>query len=647
MRNIVYRLIYTLWLFLIVLLLTAIFLLTTTPGLQTSLTLIPILLGKHLEIQGASGRLLSDLYFKHLSYTSGPWRFDMENIRLTPHLIAPLGLDFSATLMKTTYKHHTFSIPLTLTGTCFSLSDATMHVRLPDSVYALPPNSPIPKLSYHDGHLTVKLTPTGLDLSGSLLIFQHTTARLNLQLPGFRFGKTISSLPLQGSLDLNLPTLDLALEETPPFKGLLHAHMTLAGTLKAPALTSTVELSKGRLALPEIGLLLAPINVKIASHGTHWTAAGALMSHGRAFRLQGQGRLTPTPTGLIHLTGDQVLLLQTPEYKISTSPALSFQLTPQGLQLQGEILVPQAELKPLSFSNTVILSDDVVFVQKKPIATAVSYPFPLSTIIQIRMGKQVSLDIKGLHGFLDGMVTLKQSTNGPLTAEGALSIREGRYQAYGQHLTVDEGRLLFTGTSLDNPLIELKALRTVTNTPTTAVGSNLLLAVDPAHLTTSTPGQKTTVGVLLSGRLKEHKITLFSIPPGLPASDILSLLILGTPANQASKSGGQLLLAAVSSMNLDSGTDGLKLLTQLKQTLGIDLDIKTNTRYVQGTNQSTDNTGLVLGKALSKRLYLSYNIGLLQKDINVLTLKYLLNAFFSLQVTTSDSGNGVDLLYTH
>ena len=107
-------------------------------------------------------------------------------------------------------------------------------------------------------------------------------------------------------------------------------------------------------------------------------------------------------------------------------------------------------------------------------------------------------------------------------------------------------------------------------------------------------------------------------------------------------------MAAISSMNLDRGTKGTQLLSQLKETLGIDLNLTNqSTNYHQNTMPTTDNTSVVIGKSLSKRLYLSYNIGLLQQDTNVLTLKYLLNQFFSIQVTASDTGNGLDVLYTH
>lgn len=124
------------------------------------------------------------------------------------------------------------------------------------------------------------------------------------------------------------------------------------------------------------------------------------------------------------------------------------------------------------------------------------------------------------------------------------------------------------------------------------------------------------------------------------------MLVLGRPASQANKAGGQLLLAAISSMNIGTGTNGAQLMDQLKKNLGFDFNVQTNSNYNLVTNQVSDNTALVVGKSISKRVYLSYNVGLSQADPNVLTLKYLLNKFLSIQVTSSDAGNGIDVLYT-
>ena len=148
------------------------------------------------------------------------------------------------------------------------------------------------------------------------------------------------------------------------------------------------------------------------------------------------------------------------------------------------------------------------------------------------------------------------------------------------------------------------------------------------------------MGVEVTGRLTSPNILLFSIPSILSQSDILSMLILGRPASQANQSGGQLLLAAISSMNLGSRTNSTQLLEQLKQNLGLDFNMQTNSNYNQQTKQVSNTTAFVVGKTLSKRLYLSYNVGLSQVDPNVLILKYLLNTFFSIQVSSSKTGNG-------
>lgn len=173
-----------------------------------------------------------------------------------------------------------------------------------------------------------------------------------------------------------------------------------------------------------------------------------------------------------------------------------------------------------------------------------------------------------------------------------------------------------------------------------------LLDFNSTNLQNINYGETMILGVEVTGRLVRPKIQLFSEPAVLSQADILSMLVLGRPAKMASKAGGQLLLAAISSMNLGSSTNSLQLLEQLKQTAGIDFNVQTNTNYNQVTNTSSDTTSFVVGKSISKRLYLSYNIGLSQTDTNMLTLRYLLNRFFSIQISNSDTGSAIDFLYT-
>ena len=263
------------------------------------------------------------------------------------------------------------------------------------------------------------------------------------------------------------------------------------------------------------------------------------------------------------------------------------------------------------------------------------------------MGNDVTLNTKGLRGLLDGNLRIQQSPKSPLNTTGMLTIRDGTYLAYGQDLLIEQGQLIFHGTRLNNPELFIRAIRKFDETSTDASSSNHLFDFNASNLDSIALGAHTTVGVEVKGHIKSPKITLFSIPPTLSQADILSMLLLGKPASQANQAGGQLLLSAISSMNLDAGTKGVQLLQQVKQKLGIDVKMQNSESYNRQTNQVSDNTAFVVGKSFSKRIYVSYNIGLFQEDNNVLMIKYLLNKFLSIQVNTSDSGSGVDLLYSH
>lgn len=360
-----------------------------------------------------------------------------------------------------------------------------------------------------------------------------------------------------------------------------------------------------------------------------WKGEGNLYSRDKSLSLKGQGNMQPHFEGKIDLQGSDFPLIETSEYKIWLSPALQAVIAANRLTISGNILVPRAQIIPIGFEDSLVLSDDVAFVGLKD----QPLPFNVAGDVNLVMGEAVFLEIKGLKTGLTGSINLNKTLQGPVTATGQLQVKDGKYKAYGQDLDIQQGQLLFTGGLVTNPGIQLKAAKTITNFD---------------DLSSNNPfGNKITVGVEVSGWLNAPKIALFANPAALSQADILSLLILGHRASEAGKSGGQLLLAAIRSMNLGSGSKGAQLLEQVKNSLGIDVNVKSSKTYNQKTNTVKDNTGLEIGKSLSRRLYVSYNRGLtMQADANVLTLKYLLTKFFSLQVTASDAGNGIDLLYS-
>ncbi|KTD73631.1 translocation/assembly module TamB domain-containing protein [Legionella tucsonensis] len=504
----------------------------------------------------------------------------------------------------------------------------------------------LPIVQFKGGSLKIILSPEQLKGSGILAIDENKNLKLQFNLPKFTLDaglKDNQAINSELSLELNsLTFLQKISPEIDKIKGQLIASLKVNGTLNKRKIESHLILSKASLSLPKLGLNIDTLEMNVRGNERSWEATGSAASAGRHLSLAGKGSLNSQFTGDFTLEGNDFPLVQTSEYKINISPKLNLRLTPSLQSLSGTILVPYAEIKPRSFNNSISLPDDVVFKRKEK--TSSSFTLINNIDIDLEMGKEVAVNVKGLNGHLDGTLNIKQQQSS-MNAYGELSVRDGIYKAYGQNLAIQQGQLIFGG-SMSNPGINLRAAKKIRTTGTAFATSSQLLDFNSTNLQNINYGETMILGVEVTGRLIRPKIQLFSDPSTFSQADILSLLVLGRPADQADKAGGQLLLAAISSMNLGSDTKSLQLLEQLKQTAGIDFNIQTNTNYNQITNTTSDTTSFMVGKSLSKRLYLSYNIGLSQTDTNMLTLRYLLSKFFSIQVSNSDTSSAIDFLYT-
>lgn len=513
--------------------------------------------------------------------------------------------------------------------------------------YQMPENHALPSIQFKGGLLNASLTPDELSGKGTLSLDQDTNVHLSFRLPQFNLKKGFTRhQPMSGTLSFVLNSFDflsdLSDEINKP-KGYLNASIKGNGTLSKLVLESELNLKHVSFSLPKLGLHLNSIDLKAIGKENTWNATGTIVSDNKKLILQGTGPINNQLIGDLTIQGTNFPIAKTKEYDIAISPQLKLNFNPSNVNISGTILVPYAHILPQPFTNSVTLPEDVVYKTKEETQ---STSFNTSMDIHVEMGHDVELAFKGLHALLEGSVHIKQLPQGPINANGELTVKKGEYKAYGQDLTIEQGQLLFTGGRINNPGVNLRASKSIDNTTSNFTGSNQLFDFKNNNVQNLNIGSHIKVGVEVTGRLTSPKIQLFSIPSTLSQADILSMLVLGTPASQANKSGGQLLLAAISSMNLGAGTNGAQLLEQLKNSLGFDFNIQTTNNFNQSTNQFTESTGFVVGKTLSKRLYLSYNVGLSQADPNVLTLKYLLNKFFSIQVSSSTIANGIDFLYS-
>lgn len=502
---------------------------------------------------------------------------------------------------------------------------------------------PHANLNFTDGNLRGMLSNGLLDILGKFKLAPKQEMNFKLKIPQFNFNKGLNQ-SFKGEVGVFVNSLDFLnaiLPAKSQVEGQLKALFKGEGLLNSPILMGKIELENARAILPQWGLDLKKITSVLTTKNKKWHLVGSIVADKSQLDIQGQGNLTSSMQGAITIQGNNFHAINTSEYSIFISPKLQLELNPNSLELKGTLLIPEAKVKPQFFANSLTASSDIVLENQKNKQTRL----PFTTDIQVEMGDHVAFDVRGIKGLLQGSIQLFQNKNGIFKALGTLQIQNGHYQAYGQDLNIDEGELLFNGGTALNPGIHIRASREIKNNfysymPSQNTKLNNLTIQDINF------DNQLTLGIEVTGPLKNPKVDLFSKPSTLSQADILSMLILGKPASQASQAGGQLLLAALSSMNFKEGK-GVQLVQQLKKIVGVDINVESNSIYDKKTNQLSDETTLVVGKSLSKRLYLSYNFGFTETGNNIVTLSYLLNKFLSLQVNTSANGSGIDLFYTH
>ncbi len=482
---------------------------------------------------------------------------------------------------------------------------------------------------------------------GIIKIDLFKSLKLNISLPNFKLGSLKRQL-INGNIEFNfnnISMIDKFISDLKNSQGQLHGQVRLNGLITSPKLSLNLNLKKAKTQIERLGLKLQNININLSGSPKRYNLKGSLHSGPGILNLNGTANLLNEHfNSKLKLSGTNVTLFNTDEYKININPDLLLTSDNQKINLNGKIYIPKAVIAPHDFSSTVELPDDVKILGK---AHKRSNSLDLTYQVGLTLGEDIDLSVLGLTGKLQGNLKVDAPLNQPTIASGTLSVTNGKFNAYGQHLNVNRGELTYTANPLNNPGIYIEASRTFNYQSQYSPNPNQ--SFDSNHLDFNDFSSSMTVGINITGRLKSPKVTLFSNPSTQNQADILSMIILGKPISQGSSGGGssQLLLSALSSLNLGGGSNGQQLTDQLQHAFGLDeLGIETQATYNSDTNTVEENTALVIGKSLSSKLSLNYSIGLGQAS-NILRIKYKFSPKWSLQIETSTNTSGLDILYNY
>jgi translocation and assembly module TamB len=400
-----------------------------------------------------------------------------------------------------------------------------------------------------------------------------------------------------------LPVISEILPDVTAITGRASTEVTLSGTLSAPELTGTLVLEDGAAQVPALGLHPKDIQARVEFEGRRIElrvsaeSGEGLMELGGGFEFDPDGSVV----GRVRLSGNDILFLNMPQAQVFASPDLQFTYRDDEVRIVGEVVIPTARLTGLIESGAFNPSPDEVIIGEVRSAG----PAVVSRI-RLVVGPDVTLNVRGLSGNIDGeLLTIVDPPALP-AGRGKLRVRDGEVVAFGQRLTIERGELIYTGGPLEDPAIDISATREVADV---------------------------RAGIRARGTLQEPNVTLFS-DPQMSRAEILSYLTTGKPINELRSGEEDDLSRAATSLALAGGS----LVTgEVGARVGID------ELGFEGDDE-TGNASLVIGKYLSPQLFVSYGVGLLEA-VNVLRVRYRLSRALHIEVATSEESSA-DVIYS-
>ena len=322
---------------------------------------------------------------------------------------------------------------------------------------------------------------------------------------------------VEGRAQLDLPDIGVfnrLVPELDRLAGRLQGELQMAGLLRAPEIQGNARLGDGVIVHAPLGLNVTDIELTLDGDQTQATLSGRMLSGEGHLSLNGE--LAQRPDGWDYdllIEGQQFSFADVDWLSLSASPRIQLNGGGERLELDGDIHVDRlrAGLPPGSEAR-VTASPDVRVRGETEDEDEAGGP-AMSGRLGLHLGDDARLSAVGMQTELAGDIELLWEPDAPLpSGRGVIRLPEGSYRAYGQNLEINDGEIVFTGNPLDNPVLDIRAVRDIFGDP----------KVDEA-------------GVQIRGNARNPDISLFTEPP-TSAEKALAYVITGADFDHA---GGQ------------------------------------------------------------------------------------------------------------
>lgn len=421
--------------------------------------------------------------------------------------------------------------------------------------------------------------------------------------------KNGSSPSIDNNVTLEMKSLAWLQEFFPDLtnlQGSLSTGLHVRGALKDPAITIKSELKNGGFVIPDTGTKLSGINIQMNTQSRNKAKiTGSLRAGKGTLNIDGVMNIKQVNdwTADLSLQGKDMLFMNTIEVQSYVSPSLKINATPRVIKVSGTLHVPKTTIKLDEIPKGAVYESEDVIIKGQEEKPKAKHSIRILPNVKITLGKPVTFSGFGLKSNLEGNFFVTQN-KGTILSRGTLRIVDGQYRAYGQSMEIEQGVLVFNG-PIGNPGLDIRATRSVDDIK---------------------------VGLNLAGTLQSPKSSIFSDPPQ-PEDDALSYLLTGQSLSETSGDEAQLLVQAIRTLGINSGSS---VLNRLGGSVGLDdVNIITYGDYRQNKLQ--------LGKRLGPRLYIRYITGLFD-TFHKVAVDYTISSKWSLEAESGED-QGIDFIY--
>ena len=416
-------------------------------------------------------------------------------------------------------------------------------------------------------------------------------------------------------------------------RGELDADLRASGTWEEPKIEGSLKLAGAGAYLPTAGIHVKDIQLAMRLEkdliriDSFRAASGPGYLEGTAL-VRLNGWQVADYRG--NINGERFQTIYLPELQILSTPRLTFEGTPEKLAIRGEVRLPELLISGPPTRAVIQPSKDVV-LEGAPKPAEKTFPLALDVQVRLTIGDKVLVKAEGIDAQLGGSIDLILQSLDRITSKGEIRVVKGRYRAFGADLEIVRGRLFYTGGPINQPTLDILALRTVGDV---------------------------RAGITAGGLLRAPVIKLYS-EPTMPDVDILAYILFGHSLGSSNSLEQAGMMAQVASSLLSRGQSAT-LQEQIKDRLGLStLEIQSGEasgrmgyKRIQTTPPGiapvspaggVSETMLTVGKYLTPQLYFSYGRSLFTGG-NLFRLRYDIFKRWQIETQTG-SASGVDLYY--